>query len=73
MSAFKNMSIDMLNSGVMPMDEKDITDVYQLPSDMREGSDYLDMLIQLDLVKNQMKDKKKNKNEGQTFLDSYLA
>ena len=73
MSAFKNMSIDMLNSGVMPMDEKDITDVYQLPSNMREGSDYLDMLIQLDLVKNQMKDKKKNKNEGQTFLDSYLA
>ena len=73
MSAFKNMSIDMLNSGVMPMDEKDITDVYQLPSDMREGSDYLDMLIQLDLVKNMMKDKKKNKDEGQTFLDSYLA
>ena len=73
MAAFKNMSIDMLNSGVMPMDEKDITDVYQLPSDMREGSDYLDMLIQLDLVKNMMKDKKKNKDEGQTFLDSYLA
>ena len=73
MSAFKNMSIDMLNSGVMPMDEKDITDVYQLPSNMREGSDYLDMLIQLDLVKNMMKDKKKNKDEGQTFLDSYLA
>ena len=73
MSAFKNMSIDMLNSGVMPMDEKDITDVYQLPSDMREGSDYLDMLIQLDLVKNMMKDKKKNKDEGQTFLNSYLA
>ena len=73
MAAFKNMSIDMLNSGVMPMDEKDITDVYQLPSDMREGSDYLDMLIQLDLVKNQMEDKKKNKNEGQTFLNTYLA
>ena len=73
MSAFKNMSIDMLNSGVMPMDEKDITDVYQLPSDMREGSDYLDMLIQLDLVKNMMEDKKKNKDEGQTFLNSYLA
>ena len=73
MSAFKNMSIDMLNSGVMPMDEKDITDVYQLPKGMREGSDYLDMLIQLDLVKNMMKDKKKNKDEGQTFLDSYLA
>ena len=73
MAAFKNMSIDMLNSGVMPMDEKDITDVYQLPSDMREGSDVLDRLIQLELVKNQMKDRKKNKNEGQTFLDSYLA
>ena len=73
MAAFKNMSIDMLNSGVMPMDEKDITDVYQLPSDMREGSDYLDMLIQLDLVKNMMEDKKKNKDEGQTFLNSYLA
>ena len=26
-----------------------------------------------DLVKNMMKDKKKNKDEGQTFLDSYLA
>ena len=37
------------------------------------GSDVLDRLIQLELVKNQMKDKKKNKNEGQTFLDSYLA
>ena len=51
----------------------DDIDVYQLPKDMREGSDYLDMLIQLDLVKNMMKDKKKNKDEGQTFLDSYLA
>ena len=58
---------------VIPMDQRDIKDVYQLPSDMREGSDYLDMLIQLDLVKNQMKDKKKNKDEGQIFLDSYLA
>ena len=38
-----------------------------------EGSDVLDNLIQLELVKNQMKDKKKNKDEGQTFLDSYLA
>ena len=38
-----------------------------------EGSDVLDTLIQLDLVKNMMKDKKKNKDEGQTFLDSYLA
>ena len=56
-----------------PMDEKDITDVYQLPSSQREGSDYLDMLIQLDLVKNMMKDKKKNKDEGKTFLNSYLA
>ena len=37
------------------------------------GSDVLDQLIQLELVKNMMKDKKKNKNEGQTFLDSYLA
>ena len=35
-----------------PMDEKDITDVYQLPSSQREGSDYLDRMIQLDLVKN---------------------
>ena len=51
----------------------DDIDVYQLPKDMREGSDVLDMLIELDLVKNQMKDKKKNKDEGQTFLDSYLA
>ena len=56
-----------------PMDEKDITDVYQLPSSMRDGSDVLDALIQLDLVKNMMKDKKKNNDEGQTFLDSYLA
>jgi len=56
-----------------PMDEKDITDVYQLPSSMRDGSDVLDALIQLDLVKNMMKDKKKNKDEGQTFLNSYLA
>ena len=38
-----------------------------------EGSDVLDNLIQLELVKGMMKDKKKNKNEGQTFLDSYLA
>ena len=38
-----------------------------------EGSDVLDTLIQLDLVKNMMIDKKKNKDEGQTFLDSYLA
>ena len=37
------------------------------------GSDVLDKLIELELVKNQRKDKKKNKNEGQTFLDSYLA
>ena len=51
----------------------DDIDVYQLPKDMREGSDYLDMLIQLDLVKNMMEDKKKNKDEGQTFLNSYLA
>ena len=56
-----------------PMDEKDITDVYQLPSSMRGGSDVLDTLIQLDLVKNMMEDKKKNKDEGQTFLNSYLA
>ena len=58
---------------VIPMDERDIQDVYQLPSNMRDGSDVLDTLIQLDLVKNIMKDKKKNKDEGQTFLDSYLA
>ena len=38
-----------------------------------EGSDVLDNLIQLELVKGMMKDKKKNKNEGQTFLNSYLA
>ena len=58
---------------VIPMDERDIQAVYQLPSSMRDGSDVLDTLIQLDLVKNMMKDKKKNKDEGQTFLDSYLA
>ena len=38
-----------------------------------EGSDVLDNLIQLELVKDIMKDKKKNKNEGQTFLNTYLA
>ena len=38
-----------------------------------EGSDVLDTLIQHDLVKNIMKDKKKNKDEGKTFLNSYLA
>ena len=38
-----------------------------------EGSDVLDNLIQLELVKDIMKDKKKNKDEGQTFLNSYLA
>ena len=38
-----------------------------------EGSDVLDNLIQLELVKDIMKDKKKNKDEGQTFLDTYLA
>ena len=51
----------------------DDIDVMQLPSSMRDGSDVLDTLIQLDLVKNMMKDKKKNKDEGQTFLNSYLA
>ena len=51
----------------------DDIDVMQLPSSMRGGSDLLDSLIELDLVKNMMKDKKKNKDEGQTFLDSYLA
>ena len=38
-----------------------------------EGSDVLDNLIQLELVKGMMKDKKKNKDEGKTFLNSYLA
>ena len=51
----------------------DDIDVMQLPSSMRGGSDVLDTLIQLDLVKNMMEDKKKNKDEGQTFLNSYLA
>ena len=44
-----------------------------MSTDKVGGSDVLDRLIQLELVKNQMKDKKKNKNEGQKFLDSYLA
>ena len=61
------------NSAIPMCPGTDDIDVYQLPKGMREGSDYLDMLIQLDLVKNMMKDKKKNKDEGQTFLDSYLA
>ena len=47
-----------------PMDEKDITDVYQLPSDQREGSDYLDRMIQLDLVKNK---------KGKDFLNKYMG
>ena len=47
-----------------PMDEKDITDVYQLPSDQREGSDYLDRMIQLDLVKNK---------KGKDFLNRYMG
>ena len=46
-----------------PMDEKDITDVYQLPSSQREGSDYLDRMIQLDLVKNK---------KGKDFLNRYM-
>ena len=47
-----------------PMDEKDITDVYQLPSSQREGSDYLDRMIQLDLVKNK---------KGKDFLNRYMG
>ena len=61
------------NSAIPMYPGTDDVDVYQLPKDMREGSDVLDMLIQLDLVKNQMKDKKKNKDEGKKFLNSYLA
>ena len=47
-----------------PMDEKDITDVYQLPKDMRDGSDVLDQMIQLDLVK---------KKKANDFLKGYIA
>ena len=47
-----------------PMDEKDITDVYQLPKDMRDGSDVLDQMIQLDLVK---------KKKANDFLKRYIA
>jgi|TARA_Y100000289_G_C3801065_1_gene89011 hypothetical protein len=47
-----------------PMDEKDITDVYQLPSSKLEGSDYLDRMIQLDLVKNK---------KGKDFLNRYMG
>ena len=47
-----------------PMDEKDITDVYQLPSSKLEGSDYLDRMIQLDLVK---------KQKGKDFLNRYMG
>ena len=47
-----------------PMDEKDITDVYQLPSSKLEGSDYLDRMIQLDLVKNK---------KGKDFLNRYTG
>ena len=47
-----------------PMDEKDITDVYQLPKDMRDGRDVLDQMIQLDLVK---------KKKANDFLKGYIA
>ena len=42
----------------------DDIDVYQLPKDMREGSDVLDQMIQLDLVK---------KKKANDFLKGYIA
>ena len=48
----------------IPMNERDIKDVYQLPSGMRDGSDVLDQMIQLDLVK---------KKKANDFLKGYIA
>ena len=48
----------------IPMNERDIKDVYQLPKGMREGSDVLDQMIQLDLVKNK---------RGKDFLNRYMG
>ena len=52
------------NSAIPMYPGTDDIDVYQLPKDMREGSDYLDMLIQLDLVKNK---------KGKDFLNRYMG
>ena len=43
---------------------QDDLDVYQLPKDMRDGSDVLDQMIQLDLVKNK---------KGKDFLNRYMG
>ena len=42
----------------------DDVDVYQLPKDMRDGSDVLDQMIELDLVKNK---------KGKDFLNKYMG
>tara|TARA_R100001510_G_scaffold50343_1_gene49299 strand:- start:267 stop:419 length:153 start_codon:yes stop_codon:yes gene_type:complete len=42
----------------------DDVDVYQLPKDMRDGSDVLDRMIELDLVKNK---------KGKDFLNRYMG
>ena len=62
--------VDLTEGGTYDNPELDYIDAMNMNP---AGSDVLDRLIQLELVKNQMKDKKKNKNEGQTFLDAYLA
>ena len=43
---------------------QDDLDVYQLPKDMRDGSDVLDQMFQLDLVK---------KKKANDFLKGYIA
>ena len=43
---------------------QDDLDVYQLPKDMRDGSDVLDQMIELDLVKNK---------KGKDFLNRYMG
>ena len=52
------------NSAIPMYPGTDDIDVYQLPKDMRDGSDVLDQMIQLDLVK---------KKKANDFLKGYIA
>ncbi len=52
------------NSAIPMYPGTDDVDVYQLPKDMRDGSDVLDQMIQLDLVK---------KKKANDFLKGYIA
>ncbi len=54
-----------LDNSAFPMyPGTDDVDVYQLPKDMRDGSDVLDRMIELDLVKNK---------KGKDFLNRYMG